>query len=72
MYSFRNDLSDTGSDGMSDVPEAKVKGQTTTLNRNLEDFRLFGRKRDSSNNWGPEGFTKFNHPLSIMVGTTQY
>ncbi len=67
-YRFRNDLSDAGSDAGSDLPDTKVRGQTTTLNRKFEEFGLFGKKRDVSNHWGPVGFTKFNHPLSIMVG----
>ncbi len=66
---FRHDTGDLDSDIGSDLPETKVKGQT--LRHTDNHFDLFGRKHGRTNNWGPVGFKKASHPLSIMVSCAE-
>ena len=67
MLSLRHSTVDEGdSDAQSDLPDvAKFKGQT--LDRQVHEDTFFRTKQGYTTNWGPVGFKKSKHPLSIMV-----
>ena len=64
MLSLRySTVAEDDSDALPDV--AKFKGQT--LDRQGHEDTFFMTKQGYTTNWGPVGFKKSKHPLSIMV-----